>query len=145
MITRLRRWWADRGMPTEGVSPEGVRWQVVRGRAARRWLADQRGSIGPMMQGLPGITLLVLTGINPGVIAATTAANVDTTGQPVRAGDLLFPISIPDTLEARLILQAWGVPTAGTVRLRFANQSAAGSTGAALAYTLGWLKQGTWY
>jgi hypothetical protein len=90
--------------------------------------------------GIEGLRLLTVSGVNPGALAAVTAVNVDMAVDGVAVGDIVFVISPPAALEARLVLQGVSVLSAGVVRFRFTNQSAAAATGAALAYVIGHIR-----
>lgn len=81
--------------------------------------------------GVPGVRVATAN-ITPGALAAVTAIDVDTL-IPADAADLIVAIPAA-TLEARLVIDGCFV-SAGTVRARFKNQSAAAATGGLLTHT----------
>lgn len=93
-----------------------------------RWLHGERGLLS---LGVPGIKVATAS-VNPGALAATTAVDVDT-GIAASADDVVIGIAAP-TREARLIMDGTFI-TAGTVRVRYKNQSAAAAVGGALTDT----------
>lgn len=91
------------------------------------------GIPGGVALGIPGLRVVTGVSLNPGALAAVTAVDIDS-AVVATANDLVLVIP-PATLEARLAVQGAFI-TAGTVRVRFTNQSAAAAGGGALLYTL---------
>lgn len=90
--------------------------------------------------GVPGIRTVTVN-VTHGALAATTAADVDVAVADVDATDVVVALRVPNTLEARVVLQGVTIPTADTVRFRFTNPSAAAAAGQVLAYTIGIIRQ----
>lgn len=80
---------------------------------------------------------IVKTGVavDPPSIGAVAAANVDVAVAEAKVGDQVLAIP-PDNFTAGLCPQGATVPSAGTVRIRLTNPSAAAIDGASLNWTI---------
>ena len=79
--------------------------------------------------------------VDPPSLTTGLAANVDLTGQPVKAGDTIV-CQPPVALEAGLVPQSATVPVDGTIRVRVANPTAGTIDGASLVWTFVVIRMG---